>query len=186
MLPQGLELLGKAVGGPIGMAAQGVGSLMAQALGVRDDPDSVAQAIRADPTSAAKLIELQTNAKIQLQQISSAQIVALAQEDTKRQLADLADIQSARARDMAIIAAGKDNSRANWMIAGATVGLIVCVLGGVWMHMYAKLDAASSTLLTTFAGYFGLSLRDAFTFEFGSSRSSQKKDAIIGDIAKMP
>src|SRR5690349_10736030 len=94
MLPQGLDLLGKAVGGPIGAVAQGVGSLMAHALGVEDSPDSVAQAIKADPQSAAKLIELQTNAKVQLQQIASAQTVSLAQEETKRQAAEMADIQS--------------------------------------------------------------------------------------------
>lgn len=186
LLPKGLELVGQAVGGPIGMAAAGVGSLMAQALGVGADPDSVAAAIKADPQSAAKLIELQTNAKVQLQQIASSQIISLAQEETKRQAAELADVQSARARDTAIIAAGHTNVRANWMVFADVFGLVSCVSAAVAMHLNDALDVASSTLLTTFASYFGLSLRDAHQFEFGSSRSSREKDQTLSDLAKMP
>ena len=184
MLPKGLELLGNAVGGPIGMAARGVGTLMAHALGVNDDPDSVAQAIKADPQSAAKLIELQTSAKVQLQQIASAQIVALSQEETKRQAAELADIHSARTRDMAITAAGKHNLRGDVMIAGVTIGLIACLV--VLVRFDNGLPGEVVGIISTIAGIFGACLKDAFTFEFGSSRSSREKDVTLSEIAKMP
>ena len=183
-LPTGLELLGQAVGGPIGLAAQGVGSLMAHVLGVDDNPDSVLQAIKADPTAAAKLVELQLNAKVQLQQIASTQVISLAQEETKRQQAELADIQSARARDTAITAAGQRNWRGDMMVAGVTIGLIACLV--VLIMFKSGLPGEVVGIISTVAGIFGSCLKDAFTFEFGSSRSSREKDETIKQLGLMP
>lgn len=39
-------------------------------------------------------------------------------------------------------------------------------------------------IVSTIAGIFGACLRDAFQFEFGSSRGSREKDAILGERAK--
>jgi hypothetical protein len=185
-LPGGLKLLGAAlsatgVGAPVGAAVAGIGALVGHALGVDgSSPDAVLAAVQTDPAAAAKLLEVQENAKVQLQQLVAQQAVAQMQNETAQQAAQLADVASARSRDVEVRRAdGGKNARADLMVALDVSGLVVCIVGAVVMKLCGDLDVASATLLTTFASYFGLSLRDAHAFEFGSSRSSQNKDATI-------
>lgn len=66
------------------------------------------------------------------------------------------------------------NVRADVMVAIDAIGLIAClVVLGVWRK---DLAPEAITLLTTIASLFGLCLRDAHQFEFGSSRGSRNKD----------
>jgi hypothetical protein len=102
------------------------------------------------------------------------------------QLAD-ADRLNARGRDLELRRLGQDNTRANWMVFADVVGLLGCVGGIVAIGVLqtgaeALSDAAAAALvvqLANLAGYFGLSLRDAHQFEFGSSRGSREKDAML-------
>lgn len=97
----------------------------------------------------------------------------------------LADRQDARRRDVALAEAGVKNSRANWMVFMAAAGTIcgfvgMCVLGYLKARHSAALNdgvfGALLAQLSTITAYFGLCLRDAFQFEFGSSRGSKDKD----------
>jgi len=64
----GLPLLGSVLGGPAGGA---VGTMVASALGVGDEPEAVAKAILADPTgAAAKLEELETRHRHEIERLS--------------------------------------------------------------------------------------------------------------------
>lgn len=57
------------------------------------------------------------------------------------------------------------------------IGLIVCL---VILGFYRQtLPGEVIALISTIASIFGLCLRDAHQFEFGSSRGSREKDALI-------
>jgi hypothetical protein len=109
------------------------------------------------------------------------------------QLAD-ADRQNARSRDIEVRKiAGGENTRANWMVFADVSGLVACVIGIVWigylqaqgnMSLSEVAAAALVTQLANVAAYFGLSLRDAHQFEFGSSRGSREKDTLMATAAK--
>ena len=99
---------------------------------------------------------------------------------------DAGDRKDARARDIEIrkLTGGK-NERADVMVACDAIGLVVCV---VVLALYRNdIPDGVVTLLTTIASIFGLCLRDAHQFEFGTSRGSREKDAVIlGGYQPMP
>lgn len=88
----------------------------------------------------------------------------------------LADRQDARKRDVEMRKAGDANVRANWMIVGDVVGLVACLAALTTMP---DLPGEVRGIISTIAGFFGLGLRDAHQFEFGSSRGSREKQAVI-------
>ena len=70
-----------------------------------------------------------------------------------------------------------DNTRKNVLAIGAVVGLIACL---VLLAMYR--DAVPGEvvgIVGTISGIFGACLRDAFMYEFGSSRGSADKTALL-------
>lgn len=100
----------------------------------------------------------------------------------------LVDRQDARRRDVALAQAGVANTRANFMVAMDVVGLLASLLGMMalgWVkakHPDAITEGVFGALLaqlSTLASYFGLCLRDAHQFEFGSSRGSKEKSELL-------
>lgn len=94
----------------------------------------------------------------------------------------LADVQSARARDVELRKVGDHNRRADVMVVGAVVGLICCLLALIFFRKEIPGEAVG--IISTIAGIFGSCLKDAFSFEFGSSRGSKEKDDVLGQIAR--
>jgi hypothetical protein len=143
----------------------------------------IAQAVTGRPTGPEALEAMRADAAVALQ----FRQAVLAQE-AELDKAYLADRQDARRRDVALAQAGVRNTRANWMVAMDVAGLI-CSLAAMMGLGYIKAqhsDAISEGVFgallaqfSTLASYFGLCLRDAHQFEFGSSRSSRDKDEII-------
>lgn len=183
--PASLKLLGSAlamtgVGAPIGALVGGLGAIIGHAIGQDPTPDNVAAAI-ADPALQAKLLELQETNRADLQKMLIMRDIAAMTEEGKEQEAVLADKQSARARDMAIIAAGKTNVRADLMLAGAYLSVVVIVIALVVGHIDAgsAIFALLLMLATKFAGNIGT----AFDFEYGSSRGSLDKGTVIASQA---
>src|SRR5690606_6771932 len=78
----GAGLLGSAIAGPAGA---GLGSIVADVLGVENRPDEIALAIERDPQAAVKLQEVQSQERVRLQEIASAQVLAEIQASTARQ-----------------------------------------------------------------------------------------------------
>lgn len=161
-------MLGTVLGGPAGGA---IGAIVSAALGVGNSADEVAAAIAADPQAALKLREIELANQVQLQ--------GLAFESTKAELAGIAD---ARARDVEMAKLGRHNTRADVMVLSAAVGLLACLLSLVVYK--EKIPPEAVGIISTIAGLFGACLKDAFTFEFGSSRSSLNKDATISNLSK--
>ena len=133
----------------------------------------IARSVTGESTGEAALAQLQADpAKAQ-----EFRMAAL-QSDTALEQAYLDDRKDARARDVTMTQAGYHNKRADLMVLFDVVGLIACL---VVLTVFRK-DVPGEVvgLLSTIAGIFGLCLRDAHQFEFGSSRGSREKDLLLG------
>lgn len=137
----------------------------------------VAQAVTGATTPEDALAALKANTE---QQNTFAQ--AMGQQQNDITVAMLNDVKDARARDAEFIKAGKTNTRADIMVGMDVFGLISCLIVLVVFHSAIPGEAVG--LISTIASFFGLSLRDAHQFEFGSSRSSQTKDTTISNLTK--
>lgn len=131
----------------------------------------VAQTITGAPTPEAALQVMRENAQMQ-QQFN----LAMLEMDGELEKAYLSDRQDARKRDIEFLKAGRTNTRANAMVAMDAIGLIACLI--VLTLFRKEIPGEVVGLLSTIAGIFGLCLRDAHQFEFGSSRGSKEKDDI--------
>jgi hypothetical protein len=145
--------------GDKGEAIAGQVVAAAQAVTGTSDPEAAKAALAANPDLLAKL-------QMQLATLNA---------DLER--AYLADRQSARSRDVALAQAGQHNWRADLMVLSVTVGLIACV--GVLAIFRQQVPGEVVGILSTVAGIFGACLKDAFGYEFGSSRGSREKGAML-------
>ena len=127
-------------------------------------PDEATEAMRADPALA---IQFKT---------------AVMASDADLEKAYLADRADARSRDVKLAEAGRRNVRADIMVLLDVLGLIACLI--VLVFFKDDIPGEAVALIASIAATFGLCLRDAHQFEFGSSRSSQTKDATIQNLSK--
>ena len=145
---------------------------------------------QADPKAMAAL-------KTSLAQFAHEEAMAQiksADDERERQhqevLAQIQDLSDARKRDLAVRqVSGGGNTRANLMIIGDVIGLLSCLAAMVYMTWLGVHNAATgegSPLIMAINGplgmltqQFGISLRDAHQFEFGSSRGSEAKNALL-------
>lgn len=96
------------------------------------------------------------------------------------ELSLLEDRQMARERDLAFLKAGRANRRADLMVVSAAAGLCLCLLS---LAFYSDvLPGEAVGIISTIAGIFGGCLKDAFAFEFGSSRGSKIKDSTVASM----
>ncbi|GCL64348.1 hypothetical protein [Pseudaquabacterium pictum] len=73
--------------------------------------------------------------------------------------------------------AQQSDTRANVLAIGAVAVLIACL--GVLTVWRKEIPGEVVGVISTVAGIAGACLRDAFQFEFGSSRGSREKDALL-------
>lgn len=73
-----------------------------------------------------------------------------------------------------VINAFNRNKRLNIMVIGAAVGLVFCLL--ILTSYKRDLPGEVVGIISTVSGIFGACLKDAYSFEFGSSRGSKDKD----------
>ena len=137
----------------------------AQSVTGHDDRPSILKALSSNPKA---LIEFQQTL------LKIAKIY---------RLEEVADRATARARDIAFIHAGRSNKRADIMVISAASGLLLCLIS---LGLYkTTLPGEAVGIISTIAGIFGACLKDAYAFEFGSSRGSKEKDLNMKDILKM-
>lgn len=112
-------------------------------------------------------------------ELSNAFRLEILKRDSEFDMACFQDVKDARKRDVDLAKTGRHNIRADVMVAIDAIGLIacLCLLG----FFKKELPPEAISLITTIASIFGLCLRDAHNFEFGSSRGSREKDAIIAN-----
>ena len=128
----------------------------------------VAQAITGTETPQQALERMRDDAAAQFQ--FRARMLEL---DAELERDYLADRQDARRRDVALAQLGQRIYRADVMVALDAVGLVACLV--VLAFYRQNLPPEAVTLISTIAGIFGLCLRDAHQYEFGSSRGSAMK-----------
>jgi hypothetical protein len=127
-----------------------------------NDPFETLQTLRSDPQA---LILFQK----ELLKIEADHEVSL-----------LHDRQSARTRDVSITQAAGRNYRADIMVIAAACGLGMCL--GSLVYFKGHLPGEAVGIISTIAGIFGACLKDAYAFEFGSSRGSKEKDSTVAAL----
>lgn len=145
-------------GDKAGDVADKVASVAGTVTGT-SDAEQAAAVMRADPALAVQFRQAMAAYELDLERLY------------------LADRQDARARDLAMRQSGQRNIRADLMVLGAAAILISCLASLVFLG--AALGGEAVGIISTVAGIAGKCLSDAFQFEFGSSRGSKNKDAIL-------
>jgi len=152
------EIASWLMGEKAGNVARDVLNLASNITG-HDDPVNMAKALREDG-----LLAQQFNKSVM-------EIVA------NLELSALDDVRDARKRDSLLINSGRKNVRADVMVICAAFGLVVCLLCLVFFAF--QLSGEAVGIISTVAGIFGACLKDAYAFEFGSSRGSKEKDSTV-------
>ncbi len=136
---------------------------IAESITREKDPLKILQSLKADP----KLVS-------EFQQA----VLKMAHE---LDLAEYKDREGARLRDIALAQTGRHNLRADIMVISAALGLVACL---VTIALYrTSLPGEAVGIISTVAGIFGSCLKDAYAFEFGSSRGSKIKDTKLSALA---
>lgn len=173
-------MVGTLLGGPAGAA---VGALVASALNVQADPESVNAALAGNPDALVKIQELQVNAKVQLQQLAVTAENNRLQAEAAQYAAEAADRDSARK-----LAAQQPRD-----FIRPTVTLVILlgtllIIGAVFMGWNKEIltdPTASLTVGTVIGLWFG-ELKQVMGFWFGMTKESQKQNATITDFAVAP
>ena len=142
------------------VAGQVIG--IAKTVTSKDTPEETVEALKADPALA---IQFKT---------------AVMQNDTELEKAYLADVQSARGRDVELVKAGIHNHRANVLAAAALLLVMICLLIVVWSSNAD--DFAKATISLILGRALGW-VEQLFSFEFGTTRASKAKDDTISRLS---
>lgn len=92
----------------------------------------------------------------------------------------LKDRENARNRDVEFIKAGVRNTRADLLAALAILSLIGCI--GVLFFREIPAGPGRDVLILLI-GTLAAIVKDVYSFEFGTSRSSKEKDAVISTLS---
>ena len=144
-------LLGGVVGGPAGA---GIGSIIASAFGVEDEPSAIAKAIASDPEAAIKLKKIELDNKVDLERIALEVVKT-----------ELADKQNARL-----------NHKHSNMPAILSGVLSLVIVGIIYLLFYSPVPEGSKDVLFMLLGVVVKEWGGAMQYWFGTTRSSANKD----------
>jgi len=146
-------MLGTVLGGPGGGA---MGALVASALGVENNPDSIAKAVENDPEAAIKLRQVELHHKEQLELIAFKTL--------SKELGDKADAREAH--------------KHNPMPAIICVSLTLMVAIGAWMLFTVDIPEANKQISYLLFGTVLAKWGDSIAYWVGTTRSSAEKDRV--------
>ncbi|MDH0749541.1 hypothetical protein N5D61_24760 [Pseudomonas sp. GD03842] len=180
MVGKAAPVVGTLLGGPAGAA---VGALVASALNVPNDPESVSAVLASNPDAFAKVQELQLNAKVQLQQLAVTAENNRLQAEATQYAAEAADRDSARK-----LAASQPRDFVRpaltvLMLAGSLF-IIVSIMTG-WALDVVTNTTAALTVGNVMGAWFMMT-KEVMGFWFGMTKESQKQSAVITDFAVTP
>ncbi len=123
-----------------------------------------------DPLEAIQILKKNPELLVEFQKM-------IIQLDGEAEIHALQDRQNARSRDVSLMLAGRSNIRADIMVLCAAGGLISCLVSLAYYSDHLPGEAVG--IISTVAGIFGACLKDAYAFEFGSSRDSKLRDTTV-------
>lgn len=180
MVGRAAPIVGTLLGGPAGAA---VGALVASALNVPNDPDSVNVALAANPEALARVQELQINARVQLEQLAVTAESNRLQAEAAQYSAEAADRDSARklasAQPHDII-----RPAITVILLLGALSILVCIFSGLGLDALQNPVAAST--ISLLIGLWFSELKQTLGFYFGMTKESQKQSAVITDFAVAP
>jgi len=144
-------LLGTALGVP---GAGAIGSLIASAFGVENNPDQIMAALSGDPDAAMKLQAIQNSHTERLEELALQTLTV-----------ELADKANAR-----------DTHKHNHMPAIICIALTVMVSAGAWMLFNLDIPEANMEISYLLFGTMLAKWGDSISFWVGTTRSSAEKD----------
>lgn len=156
-------LLGTALGGPVGTIAGGAVKMIADALGCDATAGGISQAIANDPEAYIKLKELEDREKARLHEWNVEQLRA-----------QLADVQSARAMQIAALQQDDIFSKRFIYYFAIAWSLFACAfaIAAFWVHIPPE----NMRLVDTINGIlWGALVSTMFGFFFGNSIRSVAK-----------
>lgn len=173
-------IVGTLLGGPAGAA---VGSLVASALNVPNDPDAVSVALAGNPDAMVRVQELQLTARVELEKLAVQAETVRLQAAGAQYAAEAADRDSARQ-----LAAKQPNDivrpALTFIMLGGSLFVVVSVLIG-WANEVIKDPTAALTVGTVLGLWLGMT-KEVMGFWFGMTKESQKQNAIVTDFAVQP
>lgn len=173
--------IGAAAGGLLGVAFNalpGLQHLLADNAGTIEKVQGTVAAVTgtSDPAQAQAALDADPDG---IREDLQRQLAEIANDRLK---ATLADVANARGRDIQVrTMTGGKNARSDVMLAIAVIGIVACLS----VAIIGKIDGNSAIfgLIAGLVGMWSGCFKDAFQFEFGSSRGSQNKDGTIADLA---
>ena len=162
-ISKGAPLIGTLLGGPAGGA---VGSMVASALGVEGNPESIVAELKRNPDAMLKLKELQLAHKTRFEE--------LAFEDTK---AHLADRQNARQREIENLKAGGSNTL--MYILGVVIVVGFCASVITLMLKTTAIPTGSRDAVMLLLGSLIASFGAVVQYFYGSSKGSSDKTSML-------
>jgi len=145
-----------------GEVAQAVVGVAQAATGTASGADALAK-LRADPTAVMNFQASMADKMLEFERIY------------------LADTQDARKRDVELQKDGRQNWRANALVAGAVALVVFCLVVVVWS---SGMDEFAKGTLTLICGRALGWVEQVFSFEFGTTRANKVKDDTIKNLSK--
>lgn len=131
----------------------------------------LARRVTGQNDPAAIQAELEANAEAAAEFMRQA-----AEYEHELELAYLADVADARDRDIELARLGRDNRRADVLAWAAIAGLIAVL---VLLFFRDVPDGPARDVILLLGGALIAIVKDVYAFEFGSSRGSKNKDALL-------
>jgi hypothetical protein len=119
-------------------------------------------------------------AKLELAKMAQSGELAKMADGTEQMKAYLADVASARTRDVAFLQAGRRNTRGDVLAYGALGALILCILA----LFFFDVPPQSRDLLLVTLGALVTIVKDVYGFEYGSSKDSARNAQAVSDMLK--
>lgn len=155
--------LGTVLGGPAGGV---VGGLIANALGVDEDPKEIAKALK-DPKNLEKIKELEIKNK----ELINNYLLEMAK-------VKLEDKKSAREREIELAKANKKNF-IQPLLATIGVAAFFGMVGYLIAFGLADMSKEASFIVGNLTGIAGAIAKDIYGYYFGSSQSSAEKTELL-------
>jgi len=142
------------------------GSLLADSLGVENNPESISAALNnASPAQLSKIKEMQLKHEQVLLQL------ALKQEELRLQ-----DIQSARQREAAVM---KETGGKDWNLYALAWTILAGFFVLCWFLMKKPLPVGQNEVVFMLFGALASGFGQVLTYFFGSSKSSSDKTKLL-------